>query len=107
MDADFEMVRQAVTGTELSDEARHTVEWCLGQLPSLYRRFLESYDSRHVEEIRRLVQGLLRTLAAQPHGPPLAEAIAGRLQALHERLGLRDLDLKPVARPRRRTRKVA
>lgn len=106
MDADFELIRQDVSGTELSDEARHTVEWCLGRLPALYRDFLQSYDSRHVEEARRLVQGLVRTLAEQPHGPPLAAVLVGRLQALHERLGIRDFDIKPPTE-RRRTRKVA
>ncbi len=106
MEADFEMVRQAVAETELSEETRHTVEWCLGQLPRLYRDFLQNYDTRHVEEIRRLVQGLVRALAEQPQGRPAAEAIAGRLQALHERLGIRDLDIKPPAAERRRVRKA-
>jgi hypothetical protein len=85
----------------LEPGARQTVLWCLAQLPRLYRELRRTYEEQFYEAIRRLVHALLKALAG-PDAARVAEAAVGRLGALHERLGLRPLDLHPERRyPRR------
>ena len=105
MDAEFETIQNAVKGANLPEATRHTVTWCLDRLPALYRDFCQSYDTRYSDEIRRLARGVLQALAEDDR--PAAEAVAGRLQAMHERLGIPGpgLQLAP-AKAARRTRKA-
>src|SRR4051794_6436389 len=92
MDADFQAMRDLADAAALPEGVRHTLAWCLGQLPPLYRELRRTYDSRHGDEIQRLVRGMLQALAgpgaASPDAPRVAEAITGRLRAMHERLGI-------------------
>ena len=80
-------LRTLVEGAELTAEARHTALWCLGQLPALYRDLRQTDEQRFFDGIQRLA----RVVAGRD-----AAAIA-RFQALHRRLGLRELTFR---RPR-------
>jgi hypothetical protein len=94
MDADLQAVRDVVDAADLPDEVRERAAWCLGRLPKLYRELAQTSEARFSDEIRRLVQALLVALSPASHRT--AEAVTLRLAALHERLGLPNLDLKPV-----------
>jgi hypothetical protein len=104
MDADLQAVQELVNTATLPDEARHTANWCLDQLPELYDKFSQTYDARYPEAIRRLVRAMLGALTprrkATTEARQLAEAVLDRLGALHERLGLPELDIK-ASRPRK------
>jgi hypothetical protein len=77
-------------------------------LPPLYREFCRTHESRHGDEIRRLVQAVLMKLAETPEATGVAQAVLSQIQALHERLGLLGLNLKPLPPPKRpRPRKTA
>jgi hypothetical protein len=80
-------LRTLVEGAELTAEARHTALWCLGQLPALYRDLRQTDEQRFFDGIQRLAQ----VVAAHD------ETIIARFQALHRRLGLRELTFR---RPR-------
>jgi hypothetical protein len=91
MEAELLKVRDIVNGATLSESARHTAGWCLDRLPGLYREFLQSFDQRYSDEIRRLVQGLLKNVGKEP----LARSIAEQFRSMHESLGLPNLELTP------------
>jgi hypothetical protein len=97
MDKDFKAIRQALNGAKLSEEARVRALWCLEQLPALYRGLAETYESRYVDEISRLVSVMVGRLAEKTSDRPVAVAVEGRLRAMHERLGIPALSLKPLA----------
>jgi hypothetical protein len=97
MDQEFEEIREAMRAAEIPDETRHTVDWCLGQLPELCRQFIRTSESRFGDEIRRLTRAVLLSLAEA--GP--APAVTAQLQALHARLGLPALALN-LPKPARR-----
>jgi hypothetical protein len=88
-----------VNSADLSAESKHTVAWCLKQLPALYGKFCQTNESRYGEEIVRLEQGILRNLAEKttlsPDAQKVAEDIVDRLRVLHGRFGLQGLDPKP------------
>ena len=104
-------VQLATMGTEvraaaIPDAGKQAALWCLGQLPPLYAKFRLTSESRYVDEIARLVQGVLKELAddTTPCAPArrLATSIPVRLQRLHEKFGLPGLNIKlPGASPRR------
>jgi len=94
MDEGLQAVRDVVDAADLADEARRRAAWCLGRLPRLYRELARTSESRFSDEIRRLVQALLGALG--PASRKSAEDITLRLAALHECLGLPDLNLKPA-----------
>jgi hypothetical protein len=97
MEAELQAVRAIVEAASLPESVRHTAAWCLDKLPPLYREFLNTFDQRHGDEIRRHVQAMLHQLDAR-----LAEAVAGRFRAMHERLGLPALALTHPKQPRKR-----
>jgi hypothetical protein len=80
---------------DLTAECRQTALWCLKQLPRLYQRLRETNEEQYHDAIRRLAQAMLKELPAG-----LAQDVVARLDAMHERLGLRGLGLK-VGCPRR------
>jgi hypothetical protein len=100
-----------VRAAALPDGSKHTASWCIGQLPGLYSKFHQTSESRYVDEIRRLVRGLLQELAtsakANPVAHQLALSIADRLRLLHEEFGLPALNLKPLGAAQPRSRKVS
>jgi hypothetical protein len=98
MEAELQTVRDMVSGATLSEDARHTINWCLEQLAPLYEQFLQSYNQRYNDEIRRLIQGMVNNLAKET----LAESITGQFRAIHERLGLPALVFNP---PKKQPRK--
>jgi hypothetical protein len=83
-----------VATATLPDDVRATVTWCLDQLPGQYRELDRTYDARHSDEVRRLVEALLGALRAAG-ARQAAEAVTLRLVAMHERLGIPSLGLKP------------
>jgi hypothetical protein len=96
-----------VQATAIPGGCKHSVAWCIGQLPPLYTLFRQTNESRYGEEIARLFQCVLKELTkgetACPKAQQLAASIPGRLQLLHEQLGLPRLDLKsPGPSPRAR-----
>jgi hypothetical protein len=111
MDSGLETIRGVVNEATLSVETRRTVLWGLDQLPPLYRDLDRTYDVRYRDSILRLVQGMLMKLQVQepgcPDAPEVAEGIVSHLKAMHERLGIPSLGLKPPAPPKPvRKRKV-
>ena len=94
-------ITSLVEAATLASDARHTVAWCLGQLPALYDQFCQTYESRYAEEILRLEQGVLGKLA-ETRCSSVRQALLDRLRLLHERFGLPALDFRlPPALPRR------
>ena len=109
---ELDTIQNLVKTAALADNARHSVTWCLGNLPWLYRELVSTYDNRYGSEIRRTVQAVLLKLAEKspdsPDAPKVAEVVLTQLHALHERLGLQGLEFKPPAKkPTSRARKVA
>jgi hypothetical protein len=101
----------AVRTALLPDDCKHSAAWCLGQLPRLYAQLRQTSDSRYHAEINRLVQGALKALAtntrAYPEGQTLATSIISQLRHVHEQLGIPVLNLKPLCKSPRRSRKVS
>jgi hypothetical protein len=99
-----------VRATAIPAERKHTAAWCLGQLPALYALFRQTNESRHGEEITRLLLGVLKELTRGEktctRAQKLAAGIPGRTQLLHEQLGLPRLGLKAPAAPPPRSRKA-
>jgi hypothetical protein len=96
--AQLAAMKDEIQAAALPEGCKHTASWCLGQLPALYGKFRQSSERRYVEEIVRLVRGVLQELAnsekACPAARPLAASIAERLGLLHEQFGLPGLNLK-------------
>lgn len=99
-----------VRGAALPESRLHTVAWCLEKLPTLYAQFRQNNESRYVEEITRLVQGVLKELVpeakASPEARQLAASLIERLKLLHEEFGLPGLNLKIPGVSPPRSRKV-
>ncbi|HEV3262189.1 MAG TPA: hypothetical protein VG013_35380 [Gemmataceae bacterium] len=94
----------------IASDCKHTVVWCIGQLPTLYAKFRQTSESRYGEEISRLVRGVLEELAKGttvcPVAQKLAASITGHLRMLHEEVGLPGLGLTSPRAPTARPRKV-
>jgi hypothetical protein len=85
---ELEKIRALLHADGLAPEVLKTVIWCLDRLPSLYREFVRTYESRYGDEIRRLVNGLLAKLGKAT----LKQAILDHLLSMHERLGIPSLN---------------
>ena len=89
-----------VVAAAIPEGCKQTAAWCIGQLPTLYAKFRQTYESRYGEEISRLVQWLLKELATSqqtcPEAHKLAARIDDRLRLLHEQFGLPRLNLKSL-----------
>jgi len=94
---ELERIRALLLANRPDDQNLKTMIWCLDRLPGLYSEFVRTYEKRYGDEIRRLVHGLL----AKVSQAALAQVIFDHLLAMHERLGIPDLNLSP------RKRKVA
>jgi hypothetical protein len=103
-------LRNEVEAAGLSEGARQSILWGLGRLPALYAQFRLSSESRHGDEITRLVHGVLKGLVESrppcPAAHRLAADIPERLRLLHEQAGLPGLALKTPRAPSPRSRKV-
>lgn len=106
---------KGVEATNISAAGKHTAAWCLGRLPKLYAQYHATNESRYGEEIRRLVQALIKELTESTDLPcveakKLAASVPGRFQELHEQLRLPELPLKgprlsvPAALPKKPAR---
>jgi hypothetical protein len=109
MDADtlpeLAAVRTLIETSDLSSEARHTALWCLGQLTRPYRELLRTQEQRFADAIQGLAQAMLKHLSE--HATGVTEPLVAHLHALHERLGLGPLNLKPASPVATRRRKAA
>jgi hypothetical protein len=94
-----------VEEADVAEAPRQAIAWCLRQLPRLYRELARTAESRYADEITRLARAMLKALAGG--APGVAEALVARLHALHGRLGLPALDLKPPAPPKRPKRRAS
>jgi hypothetical protein len=99
-----------VRATAIPAECKHTAAWCLGQLPAVYALFRRTNESRHADEITRLLLGVVKELTRGekpcPKAQKLAAGIPGRTQLLHEELGLPRLGLKAPAASAPRSQKA-
>ena len=97
-----------VEAVAIPDASKHSAVWCVRQLPALYARFQQTGESRHGEEITRLVRAVLQMLAdpsgAFPGSEALAASLLVRLHLFHEQLGIPRLDfgLSGAMKPRPR-----
>jgi len=101
--AHLQALEDAVEATAIPADRKQTALWCLRQLPALYALSYETGESRHDDEITRLVKGLIQQLttagATCPESQKLAASIPGSFRLLHQRLGLAFLSLKAPAPP--------
>jgi hypothetical protein len=105
--AHFRVLEDEVQATAIPDDCKQSAAWCIGQMPPLYARFLQTNESRYGDEISRLFQCVLIELTKGettcPKAQQLATSIPDGLHRLHEQLGLPRLVLKsPGPSPRRR-----
>ena len=102
-------LEEAVGATAIPEDAKRTALWCLKRLPAQYTLSHQTHESRHDDEITRLVQLLIRQLIAGRHCPQAQKLAAGLpedFRLLHERLGLSFLALKtPALKPGRPPKK--
>ena len=107
IESEFRRISKFVQASDMSDEDMLMAAGCLDKLPALCEAFFASYESRDVEQILRLERGMLARLAEpsqpSPKARELAKVLCTRLQNLHERLGLPQLNLskpRPVSQAR-------
>jgi hypothetical protein len=93
-------IRTLVETSDLSNEAQHTALWCLGQLTRPYLELLRTQEQRFADAIQGHAKAVLKCLS-EHGGAAVAEGFVGQLHALHERVGLRPLSLKPLPPPKR------
>src|SRR5206468_2851527 len=79
--AEFLEMESLVQAADLPEESRHTLVWCLGQLPALFSKLCQTYESRYGDEIIRLERGMLKRLADKPAPSPDAKRVAETLAA--------------------------
>jgi hypothetical protein len=76
----------------------------LAKLPALYEGLEQTYESRFHDAIIRAARLMLKNLAdadeESPDAQRVAEGIVTRLQAMHERLGIPNLNLKMPLPPK-------
>ena len=106
--AHLKRLEDAVRATAIPEDSKRTARWCLQQLPAQYALSRQTNESRHDDEITRLVQVLIRQLtagAACPEAQKLAASLPEGFRLLHERLGLSFLTLKTPAQTRKSVKK--
>jgi hypothetical protein len=106
--AHLKRLEDAVQATAIPEDAKQTALWCLKKLPTLYALSHQTNESRHDDEITRLVQVLIQQLTAGgncPQAQKLAAGLPEGFRLLHERLGLSFLALKTPAPPTRKPHK--
>jgi hypothetical protein len=90
-------LRALIQRANIVADAKHSVLWCLDQLPKLYADFCRTNESRFGDAILRLASAVLNKLAETTLGTGagrLGDAVVAKLGRLHERLGLAPLALK-------------
>ena len=98
-----------IQATAIPGGCKQSAAWCIRQPPPVYTLFRQTNESRYGDEISRLFQCVLKELTkgetACPKALQLVASIPGRLQLLHEQLGLPSLQLKSPG-PSSRARKA-
>src|SRR5947209_4626396 len=106
--AHLKRLTDAVQATPIPEDCKQTALWCLKKLPPLYALSGQTNESRHDEEITRLVRVLIQQLTAGatcPQTQKLAAGVPEGFRLLHERLGLSYLALKIPTPPARKSSK--
>jgi hypothetical protein len=106
--AHLKRLEDAVRVTAIPEDSKRTALWCLKQLPAQYALSRQTNESRHDDEITRLVQVLIRQLTAGgncPEAQKLAASLPEGFRLLHEWLGLSFLTLKTPAQTRKSVKK--
>jgi hypothetical protein len=101
-------LEDAVRATAIPEDSQRTALWCLQQLPAQYALSRQTNESRHDDEITRLVRVLIQQLTAGgncPQAKKLAAGLPEGFRLLHERLGLSFLALKIPTPPARKSPK--
>jgi hypothetical protein len=62
-------LQDVVRATAIPEDAKRTALWCLRQLPAQYALSRQTNESRHDDEITRLVQVLIRQLTVGGTAP--------------------------------------
>ena len=101
---ELETVRGLVRAAAIADDAQRTVTWCLDRLPGVYADFRRDYNTRHSDEIQRLVDAVFMCVV---DAVGVKDAITAQLCAMHERLGLPSLRFASPKPPDTRKRKAA
>jgi hypothetical protein len=106
-------LRTLVVAATLTDEAKHTVLWCLDQLPKLYADYFLTYESRYPEAITKLGQAIIKRMKEPGAGEGAEKiplAVFSQLGKMHRRLAMAPLGIKSpvaaVALPRKKREKV-
>lgn len=97
--AHFAALEKAVRETAVPAGRQEVIAGCVKRLASLYTQFRETNDSRHGDEIGRVVQSVLKDLEACPEARKLDAEFREKLRLLHEDLGLPALALKAASPP--------
>jgi len=106
--AHLKWLEDAVRATAIPEDSKQTALWCLKLLPAQYVLSRQTHESRHDDEITRLVRVLIRQLAAGgncPEAQKLAASLPEGFRLLHEGLGLSFLTLKTPAPTRKSVKK--
>src|SRR5437899_5429485 len=96
LQAELATIGGLVEAAAVGDQPRQTVLWALNKMPLAYQQLMNTYESRYVDEIVRLVT-LIRQALTNNGALKVVEAIATRITAMHSRRGFPSLGLKPAA----------
>jgi hypothetical protein len=98
--SEFKRMGELVEASKMLADEKVRAVACLKKLPALCASFCESYESRELDEILRLEQGLLARMAepalSSPGAQELAKVLGTRLKNLHVKLGLPELKPLPA-----------
>ena len=110
LEAQLGALGDEVRAAAIPSDGKHTVLWCLEQLPTLYGKLRQTSESRYGDEITRLVQAVFKELLQRKpisaKAQELAATIANGLRLLHEQLGLPELNVQSPRASARRLRRV-
>lgn len=99
MDKALESLRQLVRRATLPAETEQSILRCVDKLPSLYGDWDRTYEIRYRDSIARIVEQILHSLGKvqsdSVDGGHVADGFLSRLAAIHQRLGIPSLGLKP------------
>jgi hypothetical protein len=95
--AEFNVIGDEVRATAVSDNCKHSIDWCLKQLPALYAQYGETNESRFGDEIAALIKAVIKELQKEnpscPKARKLIDGLGERVGRLHERLGIPSLNI--------------
>jgi len=100
----FASFLKAVQKSSLPDDRKEFFAASIDRLPPMYATYRDTNDSRHGDEITRVVQTMLKALEGCPEGREIDGEFRTGLHALHEEFGVPILRLKSLPAPRKPTK---